>query len=167
MQTREDSFKEILTDVVRTYQNKMHDYLTNKPDGSITDADVVLMVMNLTINVSANIYRSIKEYLPTTTVDFDFMRAKMINAMADEFEKVKVYKPEQGLMPLTTDQIKEIMDKGHAVITMPDGTEKKVHKDDLLLKKEDVDKFAKEAKRETVNANTPKIIIPGRGTLRQ
>jgi|GEM_PF-2911630 hypothetical protein len=157
MSDQEKDFKDISQAIMRVYHEKMHDYLNSKPSGSLTDADVVIMIMNLTMAVSTNIYYSAKQILPTTPLDFDFMKAKLSNSLIDSFEKIKDYNPKERMLPLTVEQIKDIREKGFAIITMPDGSERKVTQDEILVKKEDADKLLNEAK---TAPSTPKIIIP-------
>lgn len=157
MSDKEKDFKDISQAVMKTYHEKMHEYLNSKPQGSLTDADVVVMIMNLTMSVSTNIYYSLKQILPTSSLDFDFMKAKLSNSLIDSFEKIKEFNPKERMLPLTVDQIKEIHEKGFAMITMPDGTERKITEDEILVKKEDASKLINEAKNAT---STPKIILP-------
>lgn len=155
------SFKQISKDVMLCYHEKMHDYLNSKEAGSITDADVVIMIMNLTIGIGTNIYYSLKQILPTSTVDYEFVKAKVINSFVDSFEKIKEYTPKNDMLPLTAEQVKEIATVGHAMVTMPDGKIRKITKEDILIKKEDIEKIKSLDKKEIVGVNTPKIIVPG------
>ena len=160
-EAQSEAFRQISGDVMRCYHEKMHEYLNSKEAGTITDADVVIMIMNLTIGVGTNIYYSLKQILPTTTIDFDFIKAKVINSFVDGFEKIKEYAPKNDMFPLTADQVKEIAKEGYVMVTMPDGKIRKVTKEDILIKKEDVAKIADAQKKEVVGAHTPKIIVPG------
>jgi len=160
-EAQSEAFRKISGDVMRCYHEKMHEYLNSKEAGTITDADVVIMIMNLTIGVATNMYYSLKQILPTTTIDFDFIKAKVINSFVDGFEKIKEYTPKNDMFPLTADQVKEIAREGHVMVTMPDGKVRKVTKEDILIKKEDVEKIAEMQKKEVVGAHTPKIIVPG------
>lgn len=163
----EKDFKDISSAVMKCYQEQMHTYLNSKPDGSLTDADVIIMIMNLTISISTNIYYSMKQILPTTPMDFEFMKVKLSNSLVDSFEKIKEYNPKESMMPLTVEQVKEINEKGSTVIKLADGSERTVTKDELLVKREDADKLLAEAKRETINAaSAPKIITESNGLLR-
>ncbi len=161
MQSREEFFKKITTDVMDTYHEKMHDYLANTADGNLTDADIIVMVMNITMSISTNIYFSLKQILPMTKLDFDYMKVTIINHLKDSFEEIKKFSPKEGVMPLTTDQIKEIQKNGFTIITMPDGQERKVSEKDLLIKKADADKIAESVKEQAgVQSTVPKIIKP-------
>lgn len=163
----EKDFKEISSTIMKCYQDQMHTYLNSKPDGSLTDADVIIMIMNLTIGVGTNIYYSLKQILPNTPMDFDFMKVKLSNSLVDSFEKIKEYNPKESMLPLTVEQVKEINEKGSTIIKLPDGSERTVTKDELLVKREDADKLLDEAKKEAINAaNTPKIITQSNGLLR-
>ncbi len=172
IEIQEDDFKKISNNIMRCYQEQMHEYLNDKATGSLTDSDVILMIMNLTIGISTNIYYSLKQFLPTTSIDFDFIRAKLCNTLVDSFDKIKEFNPKDNTMALTVEQVKEIIDNGECVITLPDGTTRKVTKDDLLIKREEADKILNAAKenaekeKEVKNADTPKIILPNNGILR-
>jgi hypothetical protein len=162
MSDKEKDLRDISQAIMKTYHEKMHEYLNSKPEGSLTDADVVVMIMNLTISISTNIYYSLKQVLPTTPLDFDFMKAKLSNSLIDCFEKIKEFNPKERMMPLTVEQITQIREKGFVMVTMPDGSERRVTEDDILIKKEDVDKLVNEAKNAT---NTPKLILPSHNVV--
>jgi uncharacterized protein YdaL len=156
---RNHDFREMSHSIMRCYQDVMHNYLISKEAGKLTDADVATMVMNLTIGISTNIYYTLKQFLPNTTLDFDYMRAKMINALSDAFEQIKEYVPEEKHMPLTMDQVKEILTNGFAIIKMPDGSDKRITENEILVAKADKEKLLEEARKEAKNViNTPKII---------
>jgi hypothetical protein len=154
--TKQKDFRIILTEVMRSYKNNIHDYLEENSGKNLTDSDVIILIMNLTINISTNIYYSLKSFLPKSSIDFDFLRAKMINELSDSFEKIKSYQPEDQLMQLDTNDIKEIMEKGFTTITLEDGSKRKIYKEDLLFKKDEIDQLEKE--KDFKYANTPKII---------
>lgn len=164
-ESKEEAFKRISGDIMRCYHEKMHEYLNSQETGTVTDADVIVMIMNLTMGIGTNIYYSLKQILPTTVIEYDFVKAKIINSFVDAFDKIKDYNPKNDMLPLTTDQVKEIAREGFAMVTMPDGRQRKVTKEDILIKKEDVDKLAELKSKEIIGANTPKIIIPGGRTL--
>lgn len=154
------AFEQISKDVMHCYQDKMHEYLNSNEAGTLTDADVVIMIMNITMSVGTNIYYSLKQILPTTTIDYEFVKAKVINSFVDAFEKIKDYTPKNNMFPLTAEQVKEIATVGHAMVTMPDGKIRKITKEDILIKKEDMEKIAELHKSEIVGVKNPKIIIP-------
>lgn len=157
---KETDFNLIYEEVLKCYEENLYDYLESKPAGSLTDSDVIIMIMNLTLTISSNIYYSLKKILPTTQMDFDFMKVKLINSLSDAFENIKKYNPKEKMMhPLTVEQVKEIHEKGFAYVTFQDGTQRKITVKDILVKKEDSEKLLQEQKRESVNANPPKIII--------
>src|ERR1700679_2383693 len=111
MDSKENSAKEILRKVMKCYNEEMHHYLISLPDGRLTDSDVIFLILNLTLGISTNIYFSLKEILPTTIIDFDFAKAKLINSLSDSFEEIKKYIPEKNNMPLTVEQVVEIHEK--------------------------------------------------------
>src|SRR6267154_1787118 len=162
--TKENELHKKLTkmteNVMCCYHEEMHEFLNSVEPGTITDADVILMIMNMTISVGTNIYYSIKQILPTTVIDFDFSKVKIVNSFADSLEKIKDFNPKENTMPLTVEQVKEVVEKGFVVIAMPDGTQRKVTEKDILVKKEDIEKIIENAKKESVNDNTGKLIIP-------
>lgn len=155
-----EAFTQISKDIMRCYQEKMHEYLNSKEAGTLTDADVVIMIMNITMSVGTNIYYSLKQILPTTTIDYEFVKVKIINSFVDSFDKIKDYTPSLDMLPLTQEQVKEIATVGHAMVTMPNGKIRKITKEDILIKKADIDKIADIHKPEIVGGNTPKIIVP-------
>ena len=159
MEAREIDLRNITQSVLKTYQDEMHNYLSDKPAGSLTDADVILMIMNLTISVSTNIYYSLKQILPTTTMDFDYMRAKITNSLVDSFEKIKEFIPKENVMPLSVEQLEDIKTNGFTIIKMPDGSERKVSKEDLLVKKEEKENLIKVALKGSIKAPSEKKII--------
>src|SRR5579872_1139394 len=115
----EAEFKRICKNIMATYQQEIDNYIRSKPDGYLTEADVIIMNMNIIMSVSTNMYFTIKELLPIVNIDFDYMKASIINNLKDSFEKVKDYMPQNKYLPLTVDQIKEIQDKGFAMVEMP------------------------------------------------
>jgi hypothetical protein len=167
MSVEEKDFAAISREIMNKYHEEMHKYLNSKAAGKLTDADVVIMIMNLTIGIGTNIYYSLKQILPTTVMDFDFMRAKMVNEFSDTFEKIKDYNPKENMMPLTVEQVKEIQEKGSTTITFPDGRQRVVTEEELLVKKYDAERMADHVKKEVKDAaNTPKIISASGQPLR-
>ena len=102
--------KEITEDVSSFYHKRLKQFLLDKNRGSITEAEVIILIMNICIAMSVQIYFSIKDYLPNAEIDFDFSTAKIINAISDSFKKIKEYDPGDGLIELSKEQIKEILD---------------------------------------------------------
>lgn len=164
--SKQTDLSNITTAIMKTYQEKIHDYLHSKPDGALTDADVIVMIMNLSVGVGVNIYYTLKQILPDTSMDYDFMRAKMVNAISDGFEKIKEYKPDETMLTLTTEQVKEIKEKGFTILSLSDGSSRRVTLDEIMVKRQDADKLLDEAKEKANEiANTPKIITPVNGVL--
>lgn len=165
--SKEQDLLKITTEVMNKYHDEIHNYLNSQPAGSLTDADVVIMVMNIVHAVSTNIYYSLKQFLPSTSLDLDFIRAKTLNSLAESFDGIKNYKPKESIKSLTVEQVKEIQEKGFTVIEMEDGTHRKITQDQLLAKKEEADKMADHVKKEiTKDANTPQIISTSGRPLR-
>lgn len=148
--------------VMRAYQDAMHSYLASKGAGELTDADVIVMIMNLTIGVATSIYYSLKQILPTTPMDYDFMRASICNSLKDSLGKIKDYSPKETMLPLTQEQVGEIKDNGFTVLKLADGHERKVTADEVMIKREDADKIMESSKplsRKLILPNTDKKII--------
>ena len=125
-----------------------------------------VLIMNITISVSSNIYFSVRQILPTTIMDFDFMRAKIINCLVDSFEKIKSYNPKDVAMPLTVEQVQEVQANGFTIIKMPDGSEKRITQEDILIKKSEADKIKEAVKKDALYAGgSRKIIVPGSAAL--
>ena len=89
MSDKDTDLQNISKEIMKTYQNEMHAYLNSKKDFELTDADVIVMIMNLSVGISTSIYYTLKQILPSTKLDFDYMKAKMCNSLVDEFEKIK------------------------------------------------------------------------------
>ncbi len=154
-------FKKISSAVMKVYHDEMHDFLEDAPEGSLTDAEVAIMIMNLTIGSATNIYYSLKKFLPKVNLDFPFMRAKLINEMSATFEKIKDYNVKDQLIQLTPEQIKEIQEKGSTTIKNESGDEEKITMKDLMVSRKEADAFLNKAKEVLKDADTPKIIVPG------
>lgn len=159
MDTRTQDLNDIADKVMRAYHGAIDDYLQSKKQGSLTDADVTMMVMNALITISTNIYYSLKQILPTSPLDFDFLRAKAINELVSSFMNIKDFKPESNRLPLTPEQCREILDKGFCMVKLADGVIKRVEKKDLHIKKSELEKIASEINKESIDAtNSPKIV---------
>jgi hypothetical protein len=167
MDSKEQDLQDISKAVMATYHDEIHKFINSKAAGTLTDADVIIMIMNVTISISTNIYYSLKQILPTTPMDFNFMKAKLSNSLIDSFEKIKQFNPKENMMPLTVEQVKEIKYKGYTIITMQDGSERKITEDQLMIKREDAAPLIEGVRKETISANTPKIITPGNIPLRR
>lgn len=148
MSNMEDDFKRIVKNTVIAYQEEMDNFIQSRPSGSLTDTDVILMTMNVVIAVSTNMYYSLKEMLPTTQIDFDYVKATMINNLKDNFENIKTHQPTQRYLPLTVEQIKEIQANGFTFVQMSDGTEKKVTEQDIYVSGQAADEVLNAAKNE-------------------
>jgi hypothetical protein len=162
--TKETEFQRITMSVMKTYQSEMHEYLSRHSDGSITDADVIFMIMNLSVGISTDIYYTLKQILPSTQMDFDFMRASMVNAISDAFEKIKEFNPKETMIPLTPEQVAEVKDKGFTMLKNSDGTERKITMEDIMVKKEEADVILSNAKKQSLHKpGEKKIITSSRG----
>lgn len=164
--SKETDLQKITTAIMKSYQENIHEYLNSKPEGTLTDADVIVMVMNIAVGVSINVYYTLKQILPDTKMDYDFMKAKMGNAIFDGFEKIKEYKPQETMVPLTVEQVKEIREKGFTILAMPNGGARRLTLDDIMVSRTDADRLLDEAKQKADDiANTPKIITSSNGLL--
>lgn len=161
MSKRNVDFERISKAIIGCYQEEMHRWLDENSDGKLTDADVIIMVMNLTIASSTNIYYSLKNILPRAPLDFDYMKATMMNAMIDGFEKIKEYKASDSMRTLTLDEVKEAQEKGFVIIKNDDGSERKVLKDEIYFSKESAEKMKEDVKKQAIHApKEPKLILP-------
>jgi hypothetical protein len=168
MSSKDTDFQMISKAIMKTYQDQMHEYLNSKKDGELTDADVIVMIMNLSVGISTSIYYTLKQILPSTNLDFDYMKAKMCNTLVDDFEKIKQYNPKDTMVSLTVEQVNEIKEKGFAMIPLHDGSVIKVSMDEIMVKRDDADKLLEEAKEKAKDiVNTPKIITSSNGFLRK
>jgi hypothetical protein len=159
----DDAFKKISISTISHYKHHLHEFLTSLPAGSLQVEDVAIFIMNLTMEIGTRVYYSIKDNVPDIPLDFDFMKAKIINSLTDSFEKIKTYDPKGMMLQLTVQQIKEIQDNGFAMVTFSDGTVKRITPDDIIIKKAEASKIIQKGKKESLHGkdNVPKIILPG------
>lgn len=161
MSKHSQDFERISKSVIGCYQDEMHKWLDSNSDGKLTDADVIIMVMNLTIGLSTNIYYSLKNILPRAPLDFDYMKATMMNSMIAAFEKIKDYKPSEAMRTLTIDEVKEAQEKGFVIIKNEDGSERKVLKEEIYFSKDTAEKMKEEVKKQAIlSSKEPKLILP-------
>jgi flagellar motor switch protein FliG len=113
------------------------------------------------MGVTTNMYYTLKELLPTTPIDFDYIKATILNNLKDNFEEVKDYQVKQKYMPLTVEQLKEIKEKGFTFVDMPDGSQRKITDQDILVSEKDAEKVLDHAKAEAKDdIIRPTIILP-------
>lgn len=148
MNDRETEFKNIVKKIMAVYSDEMENFTQTKEVGSLTDSDVIIMNMNVIMSVTTNMYYWIKDILPMSVIDFDYIKVSIINNLKDSFEKIKEYEPKQKYMPLTVEQIKEIREKGFVMMKMPNGDEIKVTEKDLFIKESDAEKILNSDKKE-------------------
>lgn len=125
--------RQINGEVYRTYIREMNEFLSKNKGPELLETDVQIMIMNLTISISRCLYFSLKKFLPKSELDFDFMRAAILNNLKDEFEEIKNHDSDKSHVELTHEQIKEIFEKGYITLTI-DGMEVKFTKEDLEFK---------------------------------
>lgn len=154
---RREVTQDIITNIMITYHRRMDDYLSEISGKDVKETDVIILLMNILTNVASNIYYSIKKYIPDASFDFDFLKVKSLNSLAEEMDKIKDYKYEESLFKLNKEQLQEIFKNGHIVIKV-DGINRKVTFDDLLMQKEDAEKYAEIIKNDT---DTTKIVAQG------
>lgn len=166
------ALENIVGQVLKTYHSKMDDFIgeclkrsdKKNPDDEnhLTNADVIVLILNVTVSAASNIYCSLKHYLnDEEKMDFDFMRAKLINELSSEMEKIKTFNPMSNLLKLSTDQIQKFIENGYVDVELTNGVIKRVTKDDILVDRNDADKYLHEIKKvieEKESANSPKII---------
>jgi hypothetical protein len=145
--TKEEYFDRICKSVIRTYQDKIKEYLSLKSTGELTNADVAIMIMNIAVSVSAGIYYSIKQFMPDQVLDYDYMRASVCNAIATELDKVKNYTKDDFMFALTPEQVNELLDSGYVNVTLSNGEIKKITKGDITISKKEADELLEKAKR--------------------
>lgn len=138
---KENEFQTIVKNVMNAYRDEMDNFIRTNSEGNLTDADVIIMNMNLIIGITTSMYYTIKEILSTTKIDYDYMRATIINHLKDNFDKIKEYKPKERFIPLTAKQVKEILDKGFVIVKMQDGTERKFTEKDIYINHNDEEKI--------------------------
>jgi hypothetical protein len=156
----EKSFKNITNAMMKTYQQKMEEFFKENKE-HLTNADVAIMIINLSIGLSVNIYYTLKQMLPSENLDFDYMKATICNSVIEGLENIKNYTPNDSMINLTEEEVKEALHKGSVNISLSDGTLHTVNIDEIMVTKKDAAKI----KKDFINAdNTPQIIKP-RGKL--
>lgn len=153
--------KEISISVVNFYHDKMTDYLSSEKDYTLLQTDVTLMIMNIALSICTNVYFTLKDFNPDCKMDFDFMRASFINILSKNLEGIKKYEPKESLYRLSTDEIKEIINNGFCIIKFEDGSERRVEKEDLLIKQSELEEVMKQEKlNKNSEKKSTKIISP-------
>lgn len=137
METKFDpqqGLNEITVKIMDFVRASLDEYFNSlKPN--LLNTDVVIFILNLIESLSANSYYLLKLYLPNNELDFDFIKAKMLNALSDNFEDIKNYNP---CIDLTKDQMNEIVKNGieKTEITLVDGTKVSLSGNDLYMKED-------------------------------
>lgn len=159
------ALENITSSIVRSYVKAMDEFIASNnmktSEKSLTNADVIVMILNVTVSSATAIYYSLKDYLHDETLDYDFMRAKLINELSSEMDKIKTYDPKSKMLQLTVDQIKTFIENGYVDVELKNGVIKRVTKDDILIDKNEADKYLHELKKtieEKERASAPKII---------
>jgi hypothetical protein len=135
METKFDpqqGLNEITIKIMDFVRASLDEYFNSlKPN--LLNTDVVSFILNLIESLSANSYYLLKLYLPNHELDFDFIKAKMLNALSDKFEDIKKYTP---CIDITKDQMNEIIKNGieKTEITLVDGTKVSLSVNDLYMK---------------------------------
>lgn len=133
-----------INNILKVYHTQIDEFLEQEVKKNITEPEVIISILNILTNVSANIFYSLKFYLPKTDLDYPFLIAKTINTLKDLFEEIKTFNAETNLIKLSSEQLIELYNNGHLDITLPDGSTRRVTKEEILVKKEDVDRIIKE-----------------------
>jgi hypothetical protein len=164
-QERDKHFKLIATKVMKAYHHNMQEFLLGNSKGSLTEADVAVMIMNLSVGIGINIYYTIKQILPNAKMDFDFMKATMCNELIKGFEEIKDYNPPDYILALTKEQVQEAIDKGFVDVTHADGTVERVLKDSIVVTRETAEKLIQNEKKEAQDAAIANKIIKPRSDI--
>lgn len=136
----QDILDKIVNNIMDVYHYELRQYfMENK--GKLLTNDVILLILNITSNVSTNLFYSLEEYSNDEKIDYDFVKVKMINELATTFEAIKIYQPNKEVNEISAEQVKEIFSKGSTMITLKDGRQRKITEQQLMLTKEDYEKY--------------------------
>lgn len=86
---KDDLHKYIAEHVIKSYEEKIIECIQSQPKGSLTEPEVIVMIMNTIISVSTYIYFSFSQFLPNSALDYEYLRRKLINQLSDSFDNVK------------------------------------------------------------------------------
>lgn len=150
---------EICDAVLNCYISKLNAFLLeNANNNDLLDNDVIIMILNVTLEVSVGIYYSLKQVLPENSVNFDFTRATLVNHISDAFDKIREYSPKDHMLKLTHQQLKKIIEEGQVTVMTDDGQERTITKDDVLAHKKEAQALVDKRRKERLDALSPKII---------
>jgi alcohol dehydrogenase class IV len=125
--------EKIVVKMLDDYLLLMNEYI--KETHELTNAELLAMIVNINIRVSASIFLSIKDYLPVKDMDLNKLIDEMLKALKDSYLDIlfkKHLSKEEKLKLITSSNIKEVMAKGYSIIKLPDGTPYKITKQDLI-----------------------------------
>jgi hypothetical protein len=139
----ESVHEQITKELGSLFHEKMNDFLQTNCN-SLTDADVVILIMNLTISTSVNVYSSFKKYFTDESqLDLNYIKVRVINALSDAFEEMSHFstKDEDILRKLTPEQIKQLLDDGEITYIDENGHKMAITQDNIMMKKSDAEKW--------------------------
>lgn len=152
--------KNISQQVFNEFDREFSTFINDSERKILTEADVILLIVNCVTTVATNIYYTSKRYLKPGAIDYDYAKVHMINKMADLFEQIKNYTPDGTQMTLDEATINKIIKEGSAMVTFPDGTSRTVTEKDILAPKKTIDDLKRKAISELVGVNPAGLILP-------
>lgn len=142
-------------ELIEKYYDRMQEFFIDNRGGLI-ESDVLVMVMNLVVGVSTNLFYSIKSFFPKTdTIDYEFIRATAINKLRENFDKIKEVDFSEDYVALTNEQLTEVQTKGFTEI-VTDGVKRTITREDVKITKREADRVAHENEKR----RNSKIIVP-------
>ena len=132
-------------DLVNNFYDKLNEFFINER-GKLMEPDVITMLMNVCLGVATNFYYSIKSCFPETELDYAFIKATVINRMVENFDKLKDMNFGE-YVSLTPEQVDDLEKSGSAIVETSEGKEAMVTKEQLRVKRKDLNHLAEKKSR--------------------
>jgi DNA-binding protein YbaB len=132
----ETTSQDLVDEIMSFYRDRMTNILEKNLSKDLLEEHVLSLIMTVTLHTSVNLFYSIRQYLPAVEFDVDLAAASIINRMSDGFKSLKDIKTTYELSP---EQLEEISKNEFVMIELPDGTMKKVTRDQVLIKQDDAE----------------------------
>lgn len=129
--------KEISKKIHTLYYQEMDNLISN---GELSGHDTFVLIVDICIRSVFSIFHSLPVFFPEvkfTKEQTDQIRKEII----DFLESNLVGLENANQMPITSEQIKEIEEKGFTIVELPNGETKRIEKKDILITKQDVVKL--------------------------
>jgi hypothetical protein len=129
--------KEISKKIHTLYYQEMDDLISNN---DLTGHETFDLIIDICIRTTFSIFHSLPVFFPEvkfTKEQTDDIRKEII----DFLESNLVGLENASQIPITSEQIKEIEEKGFAMVELPNGETKRIEQKDILITKQDVGKL--------------------------